>query len=171
MPAKTLVSLPEYLGMSFDGVDCEYVDGHIVERAVPNNAHSKLQVRLVRLFEPLERQVPAFTRTEVRTRLRDASYRIPDVAVFYPREPVDEYPEFVPYIAIEILSPADRHVALMEKLREYEAAGVRHIWAVDPESRVLARYERQSLMQVSFFELPEFDFRITPEDLFGASSP
>jgi Uma2 family endonuclease len=69
----------------------------------------------------------------------DASGRpflIPDVAVFYPHEP-GLVPDTPPLIAIEILSPDDRLTKVREKLEEYRAWGVPHVWLVDPHSRRL----------------------------------
>ncbi|HXI41245.1 MAG TPA: hypothetical protein VNH83_14775 [Bryobacteraceae bacterium] len=34
MPSKVLMDVEEYLRASFDGPDCEYLDGEVVERNI-----------------------------------------------------------------------------------------------------------------------------------------
>lgn len=59
-----------------------------------------------------------------------------DVAVFSP-ETVAEQREDLPYIsgvpllAVEILSPNDRNLAIREKIDQYLSAGVRQVWIID----------------------------------------
>jgi hypothetical protein len=43
MSTKVLMSVDEYLRTSFDGPDCEYLDGEIVERSVPEVPHADVQ--------------------------------------------------------------------------------------------------------------------------------
>src|SRR4026207_2269854 len=96
----------------------------------------KGQKRLLKFFSSLEERWSLFGYPEVTLRLSPTHYRIADVAVFagdvpdgmkYPTEP----PEFV----IEMVSEDDRHVEILEKLAEYHAWGVKHVWLVDPWTR------------------------------------
>jgi Uma2 family endonuclease len=68
---------------------------------------------------------------------------------------------------IEIVSRDDRFTEIVEKLDEYRRWGAPHIWLVDPHSRKLLAYGRVGLSEVSAFELPEFDLRLTFADLMG----
>jgi Uma2 family endonuclease len=43
-------------------------------------------------------------------------------------------PDTPPLVAIEILSPDDRLIEVRQKLEEYQAWGVPHIWLIDPRS-------------------------------------
>jgi Uma2 family endonuclease len=70
---------------------------------------------------------------------------IPDVAVFRNRVPPGRYPSTPPLIAIEIVSPEDRHSDVLEKLSEYETWGVKHIWLVDPRVERSAFTSRATL--------------------------
>jgi Uma2 family endonuclease len=41
---------------------------------------------------------------------------------------------------VEILSPSDRSMDTLQKLREYFAIDVRLVWVVDPEARLVYAY-------------------------------
>jgi Uma2 family endonuclease len=45
-----------------------------------------------------------------------------------------------PDLAVEVVSPGDSYYDVMEKVREYLRAGVRLVWVLDPNSRVLEIY-------------------------------
>ena len=49
-------------------------------------------------------------------------------------EPAEEVFTAPPFLAIEILSPDDRHADLMEKIEDYRSFGIPWIWVIDPES-------------------------------------
>jgi len=87
MSAKTTVAVEQYLRMGFDGPDCEFVDGEIVERNVGEKPHSKAQVRLIPLLDRLRGGAPLYIHTELRLQLASSRYRIPDICVFAGEEP------------------------------------------------------------------------------------
>jgi len=90
---------------------------------------------------------------------------VPDVAVFLGAEPL-EVPDTPPLVAIEILSADDRMPDVLEKLGEYHAWGVTHIWLVCPKNRWMYVYDRGP-REVQSFEVPELDFELQPADVFG----
>ena len=52
MTAKTLMSVEEYLHTSFEGADCEYLDGEVVERNMGNKSHGRVPVSYTHLTLP-----------------------------------------------------------------------------------------------------------------------
>lgn len=52
--AKPFVTVEEYLRLSFDGSDHEYLDGEVVERNLGTTTHSSAQVGLLHALEQLE---------------------------------------------------------------------------------------------------------------------
>jgi Uma2 family endonuclease len=90
-------------------------------------------------------------------------FRTPDFALFE-RDP-DELPES-PLLIVEIASPDDRLRDVEQKLEEYRAWGVAHVWFVEPELKKLYTYDR-GLTNVAQLELPRFNLTITPADLFA----
>jgi hypothetical protein len=55
MSTKVLMGVDEYLRTSFDGPDCEYLDGEIVERNMGELEHADVQTTLVHLLRQLRR--------------------------------------------------------------------------------------------------------------------
>jgi Uma2 family endonuclease len=166
MDAKVQVPVEEYLQTSFEGPDPEYVDGEIVERALPDFLHGTLQSRFMEIFYEIRKRHPLYAVTEVRHKLRETRYRIPDVAVFAGDRPTERFPSTPPYIAIEILSPDDRFSEVIQKLDEYRTWGVPHIWLADPQLRRLLVYSATGLREVTEFHLPDYDVVITSQEVF-----
>jgi Uma2 family endonuclease len=167
MSTKAAVSIEEYLRTSFEDLDREYVDGEIVERSLPDELHSKTQWRLSGLIWDLSKTRPFHGRPELRSRVRATRVRIPNFAIFAGAEPNETVPTKPPMVAIEILSPDDRHLEIMQKFEEYQEWGVRHVWLIDPRRRKLQVYDSGTLSEVSALEIPEYDVRFTPTDIFG----
>jgi Uma2 family endonuclease len=162
---KTQITAEQYLRMTFEH-DAEFVHGEIVERALPDYIHGRLQALLLSRFEASRPSHRLLGCSEVRMKLAPDVYRIPDVAVFTepPRQPVPDTP---PLVAIEILSKDDRHSDLMQKLEEYLSWGVPNIWVVDPTTKRFSAYTHLGLQNVSSFSLPDYPFQLTPSDLFS----
>ena len=167
MSTKSAVSIEEYLRTSYDGFDREYIDGEVVERPLPDRLHSKIEFRLAGIFLALAQTRPFFGHTNVRSRVASTRIRIPDISIYAGKEPLEDVPSEPPLIAIEILSPDDRHSDLMQKFEEYRAWGVPHIWLVDPRKQRLHTYLEGSLNEVAELRIPEYDVRITAAEIFG----
>jgi Uma2 family endonuclease len=82
--------------------------------------------------------------------------RRPDVAFFaYPRSPststqlpnVNAW-DVIPDLAIEVTSPSDRAEAQREKVLDYFRAGVRLVWVVYPNLRLIDVYETPTTIRV-----------------------
>jgi len=166
MPSRLQVAPDEYLSMSFDGVDREYVRGEIVERSMPDYAHGKMQLRLGARFVQLEESHRLFACSETRMQLAPDLYRIPDIAVFAETEPDKPVPKHPPLLVIEIVSPDDRYSDVLEKLAQYQQWGVPHIWVVDPHKRTLAAYADGVLSLAPKLTLPGCPLELS-EDLFS----
>jgi Uma2 family endonuclease len=165
MGTRAGISEQEYLHTSFEGLDCEYRDGEIVERGLPDNPHSKTQANLLVFFGFLRNRFPVFLRPELRMKVRPGRYMIPDVAVYWPEEPVIAVPDTPPLIAIEIRSPEERLPRIKQKLDEYRNWGVRHVWLVDPHARRLYTYDGD-LVETATFGVPELGVQLTAQDIF-----
>jgi Uma2 family endonuclease len=160
------VSADEYLRMSFDGVDREYVHGEIVERPMPISQHGEIQALvcffLVALAKRLRFRVTSETRHAL---IQRELYRIPDVALYASDAPLPLIPCTPPLVAIEILSPDDNSSNTLRKLFEYKTFGVEHIWVIDPVIKALYVFDASGLKQVNALELPQYSFRLTLQDL------
>jgi Uma2 family endonuclease len=167
MATKAVFTAEQYLQTSFDGADREFVNGEVVERNEGEKPHSRVQVRLVEIFYELRRKHALYSAIELRMQLAPARYRIADFAVFYPEDPAELVPSRPPLLVAEIVSREDRYTEILQKLEEYRAWGVRHIWLIDPWRKDLSVYTGNGLSTVERLRLPEFDAEITPDDLFA----
>lgn len=165
MATKAALPVEEYLRTAFPDLDKEYRDGVLVERSLPDYLHSKTQGILVALFGALRKAFPVFVCPELRVQVRPGLIRIPDVSVFYPSEPQERIPATPPFVAIEILSPDDRMANVRNKLAEYRAWGVAHVWLVDPHSKRMYTCDAE-LVEVSALRIPELSVELTPADIF-----
>ncbi len=163
MSTRALVPVEEYLRMSFDGPDPEYLDGELVERNLGDDSHSSTQARLAIFFgKRLER---LRIRTELHLRLSPTHIRIADFAVFL-EKPAERIPTSPPHIVVEIVSPGDRYTEIHDKLEEYRRWGIKHIWLVDPASQNFSVYDEAGLREVPALGLPEFELTIQKSDVF-----
>jgi Uma2 family endonuclease len=164
MGAKTGLSVEEYLHTTFPDLDREYRDGELVERSLPDYLHGKTQLLLAAFLAALRKQLSIFPCTETRMKIRIGRYAIPDLAVFWPEEP-PPVPEIPPLVAIEILSLDDRLTKVRDKLEEYKAWGVAHVWLVDPHSRRMYTCET-GLVKTQSLKISELGVEITGADIF-----
>ena len=99
------MSVEEYLHTSFGGADREYLDGEVVERNMGNDSHSAVQVEFAYRFRLQTGRTGLHVRTELRHRVSQNRYRIPDVSVFEGK-PGQSVPSDPPLVAIEKIGRA-----------------------------------------------------------------
>jgi Uma2 family endonuclease len=85
--------------------------------------------------------------------------------VFHPDEPQERVPSTPPLVAIEILSPEDKMTEVRDKLAEYRAWGIVHVWLVDPHSKRMYVCDA-GLTEVATLPIPELGIELTPADIF-----
>lgn len=78
-PALPSLSVEEYLRSAFEP-HCEYLDGVLVAKAVPDYIHSKLQKLLLLQLSARERQYGIEVLAELHVSIHPARFRIPDLA-------------------------------------------------------------------------------------------
>ena len=161
MATKALITPQQYLATQFER-EPELVHGELVERPLPNLIYGRTQQRLAVHLDSV-----GYCCTEVRMRLAEDLYRIPDVAVFEGAGPTEAVPTAPPLLVVEISSPDDRLDAMLQKLDEYRTWGVRHIWLIEPERKRIHVYDQGSLTAVSRLELAQFAFALTARELFA----
>lgn len=160
MAAKTFLTPQQYVTTPFER-EPELVHGELVERPLANLIHGRTQQRLAVHLDGV-----GYCCTEVRMRLAEDLYRIPDVAVFEGTGPTESVPSSPPLLVVEISSPDDRLDAMLQKLEEYRAWGVGHIWLIEPELKRMHVHEQGSLHAVERLELPQSGFAVRAEELF-----
>lgn len=132
--ATTQITLETYLRTPYEP-DVDYVDGGIEERNVGEYDHNIIQRAILIWFYLHEMEWGIRSIQEQRTQVAATKVRIPDVSVFSRSTPVEQVFSRPPMIAVEVLSPEDRHSRIAAKIRDYIDFGVRNIWVVDSRTR------------------------------------
>jgi Uma2 family endonuclease len=155
MATSSAVPVEEYLRTSYDP-DMEFLDGQLVERHVGEYFHSRLQFLIAMALGSRERERQFRVFTEQRVQVGDRPrYRIPDICVKalpHQATPILRQPD----LAIEVVSPDDEAAEMLTKIGDYLAAGIPHIWVVDPYKRTLVEADQNGIRR------PEQQLLATP---------
>jgi Uma2 family endonuclease len=156
-----LMTAEQLLAMPDDGVDRELIRGQLREKPMTrrNRIHARAVTRIAHLFETWSERHTE-TRCEVYTgevgcflrRDPDTTVGI-DVAVFAAEvvnRQTDETTmiEGVPLLAVEVLSPSDKHEEVREKVLEYLDTGVPLVWLVDPYFQTVQVHRPKALPEM-----------------------
>lgn len=131
---------------ALDDLEYEVVNG-IKEAKMAGGIHGRTIMRLgARLQMFVEQQQLGDFYSPDTTFVIGAEDRLPDLAfISNARLPEDGVPvgkwEIAPDLAIEVVSPTDLYRKVQLKLRDYFAAGVREVWLVEPELKIVTVYQ------------------------------
>ncbi len=134
MATTTRVSVEEYLSTVYEP-DVDYLDGELEERNVGEYDHNAVQRAVLFWFFTRSKGWGLRAVQEQRTKLNATRYRVPDVSVFRRDMPVEQIFTYPQLIAIEVLSPEDRHSRMQRRIEDYQQFGVSNIWIIDPRLR------------------------------------
>jgi Uma2 family endonuclease len=135
MATTTHIPLEVYLRSSYEP-DADYVDGDIEERNVGEYDHNAVQKAVLIWFYLHEKEWHIRSIQEQRTRVAPSRVRLPDVSVFSRDLPIEQVFTRPQLIAVEVLSPEDRHSKIDEKIQDYIKFGVQNVWVIDPKRRI-----------------------------------
>jgi Uma2 family endonuclease len=137
------MSEAEYLALPEEQPYLEYVDGVVLQKAMPNADHRKLIRELVVAIALYQRAHGGDSGPEGRVRLPDGSgYRLPDTAYWAPGVPSGD--DTVPTLAIEVRSPGQSLPSLREKCRAFRRNGVLVCWLFDPATRSVEVFDESA---------------------------
>ncbi len=168
LATTALVPLSEYLATAYRP-DCDYLEGEVRERTVGERPHSLVQAYLVRIFGVNGRAWKVWVQPEQRVQIRPERFRVPDICVLRRDEPFEDIVTRPPLLCIEVLSPGDSLRDLQERVDDYAAMGVPHIWTVDPAGRRAYIASAAGFIQPQGRELtiPATPIRISLDELFA----
>jgi Uma2 family endonuclease len=135
MATVTQVPLETYLHTAYRP-DCEYVDGELKERNVGEKEHARLQMTLSWILRNHEADWAISVYPELRVQISPTRFRVPDITVLRADAPDEQIITHPPLIVIEILSPSDTLLAMRERIEDYLAFAIPHVWIVDPTDRM-----------------------------------
>jgi Uma2 family endonuclease len=168
MATTTFVPVETYLRMESEP-DCEYVDGQIEERPMPEYDHSSWQSALILFFSANAKTWNIRSRPELRVRVSPTRFRVPNVTVLSRSAPTEQTIVTPPLAVFEILSPENRMAAMMEKFADYERMGIAGIWIIDPrksvEKAVGYGYQSGTLETVTTFGLSSLGITFTMQEI------
>ena len=144
MTTKVLMDVEEYLRTSFEGADCEYLDGEVVERNMGELPHAAVQGELLYRLRQIAPRLGIQVIPEIRIQIHPRRYRVADIAVWRAGNIGERIPTVPPFLAIEILSSEDRMVRMQPKIQDYLSIAVEWIWLIDPEEKRALIYSRQN---------------------------
>jgi Uma2 family endonuclease len=137
----------EFVDWYDEDVKAEWVDGEVILMAPASGEHVDLGgwlYMLLRLFVE-RRDLGKIRGPEFMIRLaKRPSRRVPDI-LFVAKDRLHllkpNHLEGAPDLCLEIVSPDSQSRDRRDKYQEYEKAGVREYWIIDPLSRTLEAYE------------------------------
>ncbi len=177
---EPLITIDQYERLPDSGERVELLRGRLIRESRPAYGHGILQARIARLIgNHIEQEgLPLLCATDFGCRLASDpdSLLAPDVAVTRADRAATDAPGFfpgAPELVIEIISPSNRASDLQAKVLEYLDAGVRLVWIVFPQQRmVMAHTSRSTAHMLAKTELLDGrdalpGFQITVADLFS----
>ena len=130
----------ELMALPRDGFKREHVDGEI--RVSPAGVPHGIVI--LRLAARMTSHVDAkglgwMLDSSTGCWMPSGNLRVPDLT-FVAREklpggPVEGFLRVIPDLVVEVLSPGDSQRAILDKVGEYLASGVRLVWIIDPRAR------------------------------------
>ena len=162
---------------------CELVDGVLVEK-VMGHQESRLAARLLQLLQNYldEHDLGIAAGADGPHQILFDQVRFPDVAfIAYDRipegaDPATPVPDWIPSLAVEVLSAGNTKAEITRKLRDYFEAGVELVWYVDPSDRTVRVYHSPEAV-VTLTEADDLDgeqllpgFRLSIRDWFDRAS-
>jgi Uma2 family endonuclease len=166
MATATQVSLDLYLSSVYEP-DVDYVDGELEDRNVGHYDHSSVQQEIWLWFHLHAKEWRVRSVIEQRTRVAATKVRIPDVSVFSRSTPVEQVFSRPQLIAIEVLSPEDRHSRMDKKIQNYIEFGVSNIWVVDPQKREGWNCSDGNWVRTERLEVPSTSIYLSLAELFN----
>lgn len=135
----------EYLALPEEKPYLEFVNGEVIQKAMPNPDHFTLVQFLSYASFQAVRESGGMAGPEGRVEFvtgRGKEFRLPDWA-YWRRERRQSTGDFMPppTLAVEVRSPAETMAAQRDKCRYMREHGVEVCWLIDPSSRTVEVFE------------------------------
>ena len=154
IPAPDTMTLEEFLENDLEGY--EYVKGELVQMAPPSMEHGEISINIIRYLDMhvYKHQLGRLYTAETTFQLDDRLVK-PDIAFVS----IERLPEnrrkgspVPPDLAIEIVSPSDKHYDVTEKALAYLRSGTRLVWVIEPVAKTVMIYRSETDFTVLNYE-------------------
>ena len=149
LTAKSLMTAEEFMAIPEDGISRELIRGEVREfgMTLRNHMHAGVTANVTTLLNNWRLDLP---RPRGKVSVGDAGFRLrrdpdvlvgPDVAyasaeLVAATARVPSFYDGPPVLAVEVLSPSDKHEDIVEKIGLYLEAGV-VAWMIDPDLQIV----------------------------------
>jgi Uma2 family endonuclease len=153
--------------------DRKYVDGLVLERNLGERDHSRIQGLILAHLVAHEKEWRVVALVAQRVQVKATRFRVPDVCVVSADDPDDPIVQRPPIVCIEILSQDDRMSAMHEKVDDYLAMGVRHVWLIDPSTRHAYDFTTDGMREPEggLLKVTNSDIVVPMEEIFRQAAP
>lgn len=164
------LSLPEFLALPETKPASEFIDGHILQKPMPQGQHSRLQQKLTAAINLItEASRLALALPELRCSFGNRSI-VPDIAVFtWQRLPIAPDGTILnqfttpPDWTIEILSPEQSMTRVTRNILYCLEQGCQMGWLIDPQEQAVLVYQNTPQgIQTQFLEGPDDRLPVPP---------
>jgi Uma2 family endonuclease len=146
MSTTVTVPISEYLDSVYRP-DREYIDGELLERNLGELDHSRFQFCLIRYLASRESEWGIVVLPEQRVQVKATRFRVPDITVVAGALPTTPILREPPFLCIEILSRGDSMDDMQERIDDYLAFGVPHVWVVNPRKLRAFHYSSDGMRE------------------------
>ena len=148
------MTLEEFLENDLEGY--EYVKGELVSMSPPSMIHGEISVNIIHCLYAYvrENQLGRLYTAETTFQLDDRAVK-PDIA-FVSTDRLPENREkgspIPPDLAVEVVSPSDKHYDVTEKALAYLRSGTRLVWVIEPVAKTVMVYRSETDSTVLNYE-------------------
>ena len=158
-PRQGRYTLDDYYSLP-DEIRVELIDGVIYDMTAPKRIHQDILLELAFAF----RQCISSTESDCKVTIAPRDVRLfddnrnmyqPDILITCDESKnLSDYYDGAPELIVEILSPSTRSKDFLIKTHNYERAGVREYWIVDPDNKkvLVFFFEEDKLPQTYNFD-------------------
>ncbi len=130
----------------------ELEEGEIVEMSLPGERHGLVCGNFAGILGNYTRQIKkgyVCLNVGLIIERNPATVRGADVTLTMENRKFEDleikYPERMPILAVEVLSPNDRHSKLTRRISQFLSKGVAMVWVADPEDRTITVHRPNEL--------------------------
>ena len=104
---------------------------------------------------------------ERRMQVSPTRFRVPDVMLVRESKLLERIVRTPPLLCIEVLSPDDTLDSMQDRIDDYLAMGVAHIWILNPRKRRAFVADAQGLHAVEELAVPGTEVRVSTREVFA----